>query len=65
MDFGSICRALGQIGYDKGVHVELSRHSHMAVEAARSAAAFLRPLLDASETHPNKRPSHGEPEPKW
>ena len=45
MDFLSICRAMHQIGYEKGVHVELSRHSHMAVEAVRAASAFLDPLI--------------------
>ncbi len=45
MDFPPICRALAQIGYPGGVHVELSRHSHAGVEAARAAAAFLGPLL--------------------
>jgi L-ribulose-5-phosphate 3-epimerase len=45
MDFWSICRSLRQIGYDKGVHVELSRHSHMGVEAVRAAMEFLRPLI--------------------
>jgi L-ribulose-5-phosphate 3-epimerase len=45
MDFATICGALRAVGYDKGVHVELSRHSHMAVEAVRSAAQFLKPLL--------------------
>jgi sugar phosphate isomerase/epimerase len=45
MDFPSICRALDEIGYPDGVHVELSRHSHAGVEAAQAAAAFLLPLL--------------------
>ena len=45
MEFAPICAALLQIGYQKGVHVELSRHSHMAVEAVRAAMAFLDPLL--------------------
>jgi L-ribulose-5-phosphate 3-epimerase len=45
MDFPPICRALGEIGYPGGLHVELSRHSHAGVEAARTAAAFLGPLL--------------------
>jgi L-ribulose-5-phosphate 3-epimerase len=45
MNFPCICRALGEVGYTGGVHVELSRHSHMAVVAVRAAAAFLRPLL--------------------
>ncbi len=45
MDFAAICGALRQIGYDKGVHVELSRHSHNAPESVRSAATFLKPLI--------------------
>ena len=48
MDFPPICRALGEIGYLGGVHVELSRHSHAGVEAARAAAAFLGPLLSGT-----------------
>jgi sugar phosphate isomerase/epimerase len=45
MEFAAICTALGQIGYQNGVHVELSRHSHNAVEAVRAAMAFLSPLV--------------------
>jgi sugar phosphate isomerase/epimerase len=44
MDFPPILRALREIGYDAGVHVELSRHSHDAVNTARRALAFLQPL---------------------
>jgi sugar phosphate isomerase/epimerase len=40
--FGPVLRALAEIGYAGGVHVELSRHSHNAVETARRALAFLR-----------------------
>ena len=42
IDFGPVLRALEEIGYAGGVHVELSRHSHDAVETARRALAFLR-----------------------
>jgi sugar phosphate isomerase/epimerase len=35
-------QALGDIGYGGGVHVELSRHSHMAPEVARESFDFLR-----------------------
>jgi L-ribulose-5-phosphate 3-epimerase len=42
MEFGPILRTLDEIGYAGGVHVELSRHSHDAVETARRALAFLR-----------------------
>ncbi len=45
MDFPPILRALRDVGYAGGLHVELSRHSHMGVEAVRRAAAFLNPLL--------------------
>jgi sugar phosphate isomerase/epimerase len=34
--------ALAEAGYAGGLHVELSRHSHDAVETARRALAFLR-----------------------
>jgi sugar phosphate isomerase/epimerase len=42
MDFPPILRALDEIGYTGGVFVELSRHSHNAVETARRAIEFLR-----------------------
>jgi sugar phosphate isomerase/epimerase len=42
MDFAEVLGALRGIGYAGGVHVELSRHSHDAVETARRALAFLR-----------------------
>jgi L-ribulose-5-phosphate 3-epimerase len=45
MDFPPILQALRDVKYAGGLHVELSRHSHMAVEAVRRAAEFLRPLL--------------------
>jgi sugar phosphate isomerase/epimerase len=42
IDFVPVLRALDEIGYKGGVHVELSRHSHNAVETARQALAFLQ-----------------------
>jgi sugar phosphate isomerase/epimerase len=42
IDFGPVLRTLEEIGYSNGVHVELSRHSHNAVETARQALAFLQ-----------------------
>jgi sugar phosphate isomerase/epimerase len=48
MEFPSIMSGLREIRYPGGVHVELSRHSHMAVEAVQAAAAFLRPLIEIS-----------------
>ncbi|MCH7591757.1 MAG: sugar phosphate isomerase/epimerase [Planctomycetes bacterium] len=45
MDFPAVFDALGEIGYAGPVHVELSRHSHCAVEAAEKSFAFLRGFL--------------------
>jgi L-ribulose-5-phosphate 3-epimerase len=45
MDFAAIFEALHEINYARGVHVELSRHSHAADLAVRTANQFLRPLL--------------------
>lgn len=42
IDFGPVLRTLAEIGYAGGVHVELSRHSHDAVNTARRALAFLQ-----------------------
>jgi sugar phosphate isomerase/epimerase len=45
IDFVPVLAALDEIGYAGGVHVELSRHSHDAVETARRSLAFLRSRL--------------------
>jgi sugar phosphate isomerase/epimerase len=42
IDFGPVLHTLEATGYGGGVYVELSRHSHDAVETARKALAFLR-----------------------
>lgn len=44
IDFPPVLQALDEAGYAGGVHVELSRHSHMAPEAARTAFEFLSNL---------------------
>jgi L-ribulose-5-phosphate 3-epimerase len=41
IQFGPVVRALEEIGYEGGVYVELSRHSHDAVNTARRALEFL------------------------
>lgn len=46
MNFPAIFHALRQIGYNRGVHVELSRHGHEGATAARRAFDFLEPLAD-------------------
>jgi sugar phosphate isomerase/epimerase len=45
IDFPPIIQALSQSGYQGGLHVELSRHSHMGPIAARQAHQFLSPLV--------------------
>jgi sugar phosphate isomerase/epimerase len=50
IDFTEVLGTLWDIGYPGGVYVELSRHSHNAVETARSAIAFLQArLTDAAQ----------------
>jgi len=44
IEFPPVLQALAEVGYRGGVHVELSRHSHMGPDAARQAIEFLRPL---------------------
>ncbi len=48
MDFTEVLGGLQEIGYSGGVHVELSRHSHNAVETARTALTFLKARLNGS-----------------
>src|SRR5262249_42879550 len=45
MDFPAVIEGLRKVGYSGGLHVELSRHSHDAVETARRSLAFLQGLL--------------------
>ena len=45
MEFPSVMRALAEANYRGGVHVELSRHSHIGPQAARQAFDFLSPFM--------------------
>lgn len=45
IDFPPVLQALAEVGYNGGIHVELSRHSHQAPEAARRAFEFLSAIL--------------------
>jgi sugar phosphate isomerase/epimerase len=45
IDFDAVFEALRAAHYAGPLNVELSRHSHDAVRAARSAHAFLRPRI--------------------
>ncbi len=46
IDFPPVIAALKQIGYDGPITVELSRHSHMAPDAARQSFEFLTNLTN-------------------
>ena len=45
IDFRAVIGALHAAAYAGPIHVELSRHSHQAPEAARKAMAFLQPIM--------------------
>jgi L-ribulose-5-phosphate 3-epimerase len=44
IDFAPVLHSLRDIHYTGGLHVELSRHSHDAVDSARRALAFLQAI---------------------
>jgi len=46
IDFPPVLAALAEVGYQGGIHVELSRHSHDAPNAARRAFDFVTPLIE-------------------
>ncbi|MFN4261298.1 MAG: sugar phosphate isomerase/epimerase family protein [Gemmataceae bacterium] len=48
IDFAPVLRTLRDMDYNGGVHVELSRHSHDAVQTARQALAFLRGVAEGA-----------------
>ncbi len=45
IDFPPVIAALREAGYDGGLHVELSRHSHVGPQAAAESFSFLTGLL--------------------
>lgn len=51
MEFGPIFDALDRCGYQGGCYVELSRHSHNAVEAARFAFGKIADRIEQSRPH--------------
>ena len=44
IDFPEVMKAIAEINYTGGVHVELSRHSHNAVATAKQSFTFLKNL---------------------
>jgi sugar phosphate isomerase/epimerase len=60
IDFAPVMATLAEIGYAGGVHVELSRHSHIAPEVARESFAYLSALLQKGAVlhpHPGEPPT--------
>jgi len=53
VDFADVFAGLRAAGYAGGVYVELSRHSHDAVNTARKAKAFLEPFLGEARPLPS------------
>jgi len=47
IDFPPVLAALKEIGYEGGVHVELSRDGHMGPEVMQGSFRFLRGILDS------------------
>jgi sugar phosphate isomerase/epimerase len=52
IDFPHVLGALTQAGYAGGLYAELSRHSHVAPDAARQAHEFLAAILHAGRNGP-------------
>lgn len=50
IDFPPILRALGEIGYQGGLNVELSRHSHLAPVALKESFEFLSSRLHVANS---------------
>jgi len=56
IDFPPVFQALREVKYTGGIYVELSRHSHIAPEAARRAYDFLTPMIQHNSTFLNPEP---------
>ena len=51
IDFPPVLQTLKAIGYEGGLNVELSRHSHIAPEVLRESFAFLSGLMVSTPSH--------------
>jgi sugar phosphate isomerase/epimerase len=61
IDFEPVFATLQEIDYRGGVHVELSRHGHDAVRAARRAMEFLSRWQDRTGVFPSSRGAGPQP----
>ena len=48
--FPPVIESLLKVGYSRGVHIELSRHSHVAAQAVRQAFDFLNPIIQDAKS---------------
>jgi L-ribulose-5-phosphate 3-epimerase len=55
IDFPAVIEALVRTRYRGGLHVELSRHGHMAVEAVERSAAYLKPMIESAKRYESAR----------
>ncbi len=51
IEFEPVIAALAECGYQGGVHVELSAHSHEGPQAARRAFELIQPLIERAQPH--------------
>ncbi len=54
--FPPVIESLRNAGYHRGVHVELSRHSHNAAQAVRQSFEFLNPIIQDVMMNDNSTP---------
>ncbi len=47
--FPPVIESLLGVGYDKGIHVELSRHSHNAANIVQESFDFLQPIIEDAQ----------------
>ena len=62
MDFPPLIEALRSCGYEGGLHVELSRHSHMGADAVRRAAEAYGAGSGAAPLITGYAPAHASAE---
>ena len=55
INFPAVIETLVRTKYRGGLHVELSRHGHMAVEAVERSAAYLKPLIESANRFESAR----------
>lgn len=48
--FPPVMESLNHIGYKKGIHIELSRHSHNAARILKQSFEFLSPIIEEAKS---------------